>query len=113
MAGTHRLRSESPHQTIRRCSMKSLLVLLVVFVLVAACGGGAASTLVKSAVPPGPLTKYQDTLSALNATTQVDLIQNVIDHAPRAALVAPVHRSPNIATRPHDHSHVQPPARVT
>src|SRR5207249_6876957 len=97
MAGTHRLRSESPHQTIRRCSMKSLLVLLVVFVLVAACGGGAASTLVKSAAPPGPLTKYRNTLSGLNANKQIDLIQNVIDFAPGAASVVHVHTSPNLA----------------
>ncbi|OLB99053.1 MAG: hypothetical protein AUI15_09650 [Actinobacteria bacterium 13_2_20CM_2_66_6] len=78
--------------------MKSLLVLLVVFVLVAACGGGAASTLVKSAAPPGPLTKYRNTLSGLNANKQIDLIQNVIDFAPGAASVVHVHTSPNLAT---------------
>jgi len=78
--------------------MKSLLVLLVVFVLVAACGGGAASTLVKSAAPPGPLTKYRNTLSGLNANKQIDLIQNVIDFAPGTASVVHVHTSPNLAT---------------
>jgi quercetin dioxygenase-like cupin family protein len=78
--------------------MKSLLVLLVVFVVVAACGAGAASTLAKSSVPPGPVTKYRNTLSGLNANTQLDLIQNVIDFAPGAASVVHVHTSPNLAT---------------
>jgi len=79
--------------------MKRLLVLLVVPALVAACGGSsAAGALVKSSAPPGPVTKYKNTLSGLNASTQIDLIQNVIDFAPGAASVVHIHTSPNLAT---------------
>jgi quercetin dioxygenase-like cupin family protein len=80
--------------------MKRLLVLLVVPALVAACGGSSAalSTLAKSSAPPGPVTKYKNTLSGLNASTQIDLIQNVIDFAPGAASVVHIHTSPNLAT---------------
>ena len=78
--------------------MKSLLVLVVVMAVVAGCGSGAASTVAKSSAPPGPVTKYRNTLSGLNAGAQLDLIQNVIDFAPGAASLVHVHTSPNLAT---------------
>jgi len=78
--------------------MKSLLVLLVVLAVVAGCGSGAASTAAKSSTPPGPVTKYRNTLSGLNASAQLDLIQNVIVFAPGAASVVHIHTSPNLAT---------------
>lgn len=79
--------------------MKSLVVLLVGFALVVACGAGASSAPVaNSSIPPGPVTKYKNTLPGLNATGQIDLIQNVIGFAPGAASVVHVHTSPNIAT---------------
>src|SRR5690242_20968121 len=78
--------------------MKSLVVLLVSIALVAGCGAGASSKLASSSTPPAPVTKYRNTLSGLNAGTQIDLIQNVIDFAPGAASVVHVHSSPNLAT---------------
>jgi quercetin dioxygenase-like cupin family protein len=78
--------------------MKSLVVLLVSVALVAACGGGAASRLANSSTPPAPVTKYRNTLSGLSASTQIDLIQSVIDFAPGAASAVHVHSSPNLAT---------------
>lgn len=79
--------------------MKSLVVSLVAFVLVVACGAGATSApAANSSIPPGPVTKYKNTLSGLNAGGQIDLIQNVIDFAPGAASVVHLHNSPNLAT---------------
>lgn len=79
--------------------MKGFFGLLVAFLVVAACGGGAASTLVsKSSNPPAPVTKYKNTLSGLNATVQIDLVQNVIDFAPSAASIVHIHTSPNLGT---------------
>jgi quercetin dioxygenase-like cupin family protein len=78
--------------------MKSLVVLVVVFALAAACGGGATSSRVSSSTPPGPVTKYRNTLSGLNASTQIDLIENVIDFMPGAASVVHIHTSPNLGT---------------
>ena len=78
--------------------MKKFLLVLVAAALTAACGGGAASTPVSWSTPPGPVTKYKNTLSGLNASAQVDLIQNVIDFAPGAASVVHIHASPNLAT---------------
>lgn len=79
--------------------MKSLVVLLVGFALIVACGAGATSSPVaNSSSPPGPATKYKNTLSGLNASGQIDLIQNVIDFAPGAASVVHLHNSPNLAT---------------
>src|SRR5579859_3010486 len=78
--------------------MKVLVALLVSVALVAACGGGATSRLASSSSPQAPVTKYRNTLSGLSASTQIDLIQNVIDFAPGAASVVHVHSSPNLAT---------------
>jgi quercetin dioxygenase-like cupin family protein len=78
--------------------MKVLVALFVSVALVAACGGGAASRLASSSSPPAPVTKYRNTLSGLSASTQIDLIQNVIDFAPGAASAVHVHSSPNLAT---------------
>ena len=79
--------------------MKSLVVLLIGFALVVACGAGAASSpAANSSTAPGPVTKYKNTLSGLNASGQIDLIQNVIDFAPGAASVVHLHNSPNLAT---------------
>lgn len=79
--------------------MKSLVVALVGFAMVVACGAGAASTpAANSSTAPGPVTKYKNTLSGLNASVQIDLIQNVIDFAPGAASVVHLHNSPNLAT---------------
>jgi quercetin dioxygenase-like cupin family protein len=77
--------------------MKGLVVLLVSVALVAACGG-SASRLASSSSPQAPVTKYRNTLSGLSASTQIDLIQNVIDFAPGAASAVHVHSSPNLAT---------------
>lgn len=79
--------------------MKSLVVLLIGFAFVVACGAGAASPpAANSSTAPGPVTKYKNTLSGLNAGGQIDLIQNVIDFAPGAASVVHLHNSPNLAT---------------
>lgn len=79
--------------------MKSLVVLLIGFALAVACGSGAASApAANKSIPPGPVTKYRNTLSGLNASGQIDLIQNVIDFAPGAESVVHLHNSPNLAT---------------
>lgn len=78
--------------------MRNLAVLFVSGALLVACGGSVANAPTKSAAPPGPVTKYRNTLPGLNATAAVDLIQNVIDFAPGAASVVHVHTTPNLAT---------------
>src|SRR5690348_14313840 len=77
--------------------MKSFFVSLVALGVLVACGGGTAATPSTSS-PTSPVTKYKNTLPGLNAATQVDLVQNVIDFAPGAASVVHTHKSPNLAT---------------
>lgn len=80
--------------------MKGLFGLLFAVLMVAACGGGGASSslVAKSSAPPAPVTKYKNTLSGLNSTAQIDLVQNVIDFAPGAASVVHIHTTPNLGT---------------
>lgn len=78
--------------------MKRLTLVLVAFVLVVACGEATAKAPAKPSTPPGPVTKYRNTLPGLNASTTIDLIQNVISFAPGAASVVHTHTSPNLAT---------------
>lgn len=77
--------------------MKGFVVSLVAVGMLMACGGGTAATQA-TPTPPGPLTKYKNTLPGLNATGVIDLIQNVIDFGPSAASVVHIHSSPNLAT---------------
>lgn len=77
--------------------MKSLVVSLAAVGVLVACGGGTAATHPTPA-SPGPVTKYKNTLPGLNATTQIDLIQNVVAFGPGAASVVHTHSSPNLAT---------------
>ena len=77
--------------------MKGFFVSLVAVGVLVACGGGTAATQPTSS-PAGPVTKYKNTLPGLNAATNVDLIQNVIDFAPGAASVVHTHSTPNLAT---------------
>jgi quercetin dioxygenase-like cupin family protein len=77
--------------------MKSFVVSLVAVGLLVACAGGTAATQA-TPTPPGPLTKYKNTLPGLNATGTIDLIQNVIDFGPGAASVVHTHSSPNLGT---------------
>ena len=78
--------------------MRSFAVLFVSVALLVACGGGTANAPGRVATPPGPVTKYMNTLPGLNASATVDLIQNVIDFAPGAASVVHIHTTPNLGT---------------
>ena len=75
-----------------------LLVVLVAAALVAACGGATASATAKPSPPPGPVTKYKNTLPGLTASAPIDLIQSILDFAPGAASVVHTHVAPNLAT---------------
>lgn len=72
-------------------------VFVVAVGLVAACGGGSVAT-GSLQTPPTPVVKYKNTLPGLNATANVDLIQNVIDFQPGAASSVHIHSSPNLGT---------------
>lgn len=79
--------------------MKSLVALVMGFALAVACGAGATNPPVaNSSTPPGPVTKYKNTLSGLNAGGAIDLTQSLIDFAPGAASVVHTHTTPNLAT---------------
>ena len=78
--------------------MRGITVLFVTLALAVACGGGTAGAPPKPSPPAGPVTQYRNTLPGLNAASQLDLIQNVIDFAPGAASVVHTHISPNLAT---------------
>ena len=78
--------------------MKSFAVLIVVFAVVVACGGATAGSPAKSPTPPGPVTRYSNSLQGLNVAGAVDLTQNVIDFAQGAASVVHIHSTPNLAT---------------
>lgn len=78
--------------------MKRLSVLLVAFALLVACGGSSANQTASRSAPPGPVTKYRNTLPGLNAGSTIDLVQSVIYFSPGAASVVHTHNSPNLAT---------------
>ena len=77
--------------------MKSFVVSLAALGLLVACGGGTAATQ-PAPFAPGPVTKYKNSLPGLNASTQIDLIQNVIEFPAGAASAVHMHSSPNLAT---------------
>lgn len=75
----------------------TLSALLVAAALVVACGG-TASAPAQPSTPPGPVTKYQHTLSGQTAGAPIDLIQTVFAFSPGAASVVHTHIAPNLAT---------------
>jgi quercetin dioxygenase-like cupin family protein len=78
--------------------MKRLIVLLVSAAFIAACGGSTAGAAAQQSAPPGPVTKYKNTLPGQTAAAPIDLIQTVIDFQPGAASVVHTHLTPNLAT---------------
>jgi quercetin dioxygenase-like cupin family protein len=78
--------------------MKLQFALLVAAASVAACGAGSANAPAKPSAPPGPVTRYQNTLPGQTIGAPVDLIQTIVDFAPNAASAVHIHPAPNLAT---------------